>query len=152
MAEKLPLWVDWLVALVIAIVVFNLNVTSAGDPLSGVRGNAPQAGAPGISEDARTAFYLAITLAGTVLGTGSMLVAALWRYLPAALLGVRSFGFLSAAGMAGLLLDYVDGPVRTVQLLVYVAVALASLRFTRLATALASSRHEEMWVEEAAEG
>lgn len=130
--EDIPWWVDWLVAMVGGIVVLNLNVTSVGDPLSGIRGGGA-ARVPGISEAARTSFYVAITTAGAVLAAGALVVAALRPGIVAqALLALRAFGFLAAAGIAGLLFDYQDGPVRTVQLVVYVALILASIRFTRL--------------------
>jgi hypothetical protein len=47
----------------------------------------------------------------------------------------RTFGLLAASGIAGLLLDYPDGPVRTVELLAYVALTLATIRFIRLGLA-----------------
>ncbi len=55
-----------------------------------------------------------------------------------AVLAFRAFGLLAASGTAGLLLDYTDGPIRTVQLIVYVSLILASLRFVRLAFAVAA--------------
>jgi hypothetical protein len=34
--NRIPVWADWVVAAIAAIVVLNVNVTTAGDPLSGV--------------------------------------------------------------------------------------------------------------------
>lgn len=132
--DRVPAWADWVVAIVAAIVVFNLNVTSAGDPLSGIRGVTDVPRRPGISESGRMLFYLAIAVAGATLAAGTLVVVVLGRGLAAhAVPALRSFGLLAAAGAAGLLLDYTDGPVRLVQLFVYVALILAVLRFIRLA-------------------
>ncbi|MDQ4133143.1 MAG: hypothetical protein M3179_08070 [Actinomycetota bacterium] len=139
--QKLPSWIDWLAAVVLAVVVFNANVTSTGDPLSGVRGATEAASRPGISDAARTSFYAAIMVGGAALAAGALVMVALGRRLVApALLAFRAFGLLAAAGTAGLLLDYTDGPIRTVQLFAYVALILATLRFARLAAGLSASR------------
>jgi hypothetical protein len=50
--NRLPIWVDWIAAVVVAIVLLNLNVTAAGDPLSGAGLSAGPA-SPGIIEGAR---------------------------------------------------------------------------------------------------
>ncbi len=49
----------------------------------------------------------------------------------------RTFAGVTLAGVLGLLLDYRDGPVRTVQLFVYLMLALGIVRLARVA-ALAS--------------
>ena len=56
---------------------------------------------------------------------------------------IRTYGGVALAGAAGLLLDYRDGPVRTVQLFVYVMVALGVLRFFRVASAAQSVSSEQ---------
>jgi hypothetical protein len=43
------------------------------------------------------------------------------------------------SGVAGLLLDQRDGPVRTVQLIVYVGVFIAVVRFVRLVVEVADT-------------
>jgi hypothetical protein len=133
--DRVPPWGDWLIALVVAIVLFNVHITSSGDALSGVRG-VGGVSAPGISEAGRTSFYAAIAIVGAVLAAGTLVVivlpAGLARQAAAAF---RTFGLLAASGIAGLLLDYPDGPVRTVELLAYVAMVVATIRFIRLGVA-----------------
>lgn len=136
-------WIDWVAAIVIALVVFNLNVTSAGDPLSGVRRMTEAMKSPGISESARTSFYAALVVAGAVLAAAALVVVVLGRVFHAeAVLALRAFGLLAASGTAGLLLDYPDGPIRVVQLLVYVALILAVVRFARLALTVTAAQYE----------
>lgn len=45
----------------------------------------------------------------------------------------RTFAGVALAGVLGLLLDYRDGPVRTVQLFVYLMLALGIVRLARVA-------------------
>jgi hypothetical protein len=141
MIDKVPSWVDWLAAVIIGVAVFNLNVTSAGDPLSGVRGMTDGPSPAGISETARTTFYAAITVGGSALAAGALIMVELGRGLGnQAVLAIRAFGLLAAAGIAGLLLDYTDGPIRTVEFVVYVSLVLASIRFLRLGLATRAPR------------
>jgi hypothetical protein len=93
--NRIPVWADWVVAVIAAIVVLNVNVTTAGDPLSGM-GLSAGATSAGITEGARATFY------------GALVV-------------------------GGVLLDYRDGPVRTVQLFVYLMLALGIVRLARVA-------------------
>lgn len=128
-------WVDWVIALAVGIVVLNLNVTAAGDPLSGV-GLSAGPSSPGITETGRGFFYATLGAGGTLLLVAGLVIAAVGRPTPG-LLAVRTFGFVVGVSLAGLLLDYRDGPVRLVHLAAYVAVALAGIRLVRIAVALA---------------
>ena len=124
--SRLPTWSDWIIALATAIVVVNLNVTKAGDPLS-------SAGEEGISDLARTVFYSSLMLGGLIVcALGLAISAAGAGHAPTGGLLARTFAWVALAGTAGLLLDYRDGPVATVQLAAYVAVALGGLRLARI--------------------
>ncbi len=130
--ERLPRWTDWIIALAIGITVMNLDVTSAGDPLSGV-GLSAGPGSPGITEGARATFYAVLAFGGlllTSLGLGLAFAAPRARRVGRLL--VTAFPLVALAGVLGLLLDYRDGPVRLVQLFVYVALALAVVRLGRV--------------------
>ena len=123
---RIPNWVDWLIALLAAIIVVNLNVTKAGDPLS-------SAGAEGISDLARTVFYSALLLGGLIVCALGVTISAFGsERSPTGDLLARTFAWVALAGTAGLLLDYRDGPVATVQLGAYVAVALSVVRLARI--------------------
>jgi uncharacterized membrane protein len=50
---------------------------------------------------------------------------------------VSTYPWIALAGVLGLLLDYRDGPVRTVQLVVYLTLAVGIIRLARI-TSLAS--------------
>jgi hypothetical protein len=120
--NRIPLWADWLVAAVVAVVVLNVNVTSAGDPLSGV------------GEGARTTFYGAIVVGAMLMtATGLIISTSGGHWRAAGSLLTRTFAGVAMAGVLGLLLDYRDGPVRTVQLLVYLMLALGIVRLARVA-------------------
>ena len=71
--NRIPLWTDWVLAAIAAVVVLNLNITSAGDPLSGVGFSAGPASA-GISEGARATFYGALTVAAALLVATGLLI------------------------------------------------------------------------------
>ena len=130
---RIPYWCEWIIALVGAVTLLNINVTSAGDPLSGSGGGVS---GPGITDSGRTAFYVALALAGAVLA-GCFIVTAFVSpiHQRVALLGVRTFGVVTLAGIAGLLFDYQDGPVRLVQLVAYFAVVLGAVRLAAVAVA-----------------
>ena len=137
--NRVPVWVDWIVASVAAIVLLNVNVTSAGDPLSGV-GLSAGPTSPGINEGARATFYgvlvigaLLLTVAGIVLSTVAQ------RQSAAARLLVTTYPLVALAGLLGLLFDYRDGPVRTVQLIVYLLLVLAVLRLGRIVASVANN-------------
>jgi hypothetical protein len=135
---RVPVWADWVVAAVVAIVVLNLNVTSAGDPLSGVGLSAGPTSA-GITEGARATFYGALTVGAAVLMAAGLVIATSARVnRQLGGLVARTFAGVALAGLLGLLLDYRDGPVRTVQLVVYLLLALAIVRAARI-VALAGS-------------
>lgn len=136
--NRVPVWVDWIVESVAALVLLNVNVTSAGDPLSGV-GLSPGPTSPGISEGARATFYgvlvigaLLLTVAGIVLSTVAQ------RQSAAARLLVTTYPLVALAGLLGLLFDDRDGPVRTVQLIVYLLLALAVVRLGRIVADVAN--------------
>ena len=135
--NRIPLWADWVVAAVAAIVVLNVNVTTAGDPLSGV-GLSAGATSAGITEGARASFYGALAVGGLLLAATGLIISTSdrgWRTVGGLL--TRTFAGVALAGVLGLLLDYRDGPVRTVQLFVYLMLALGVERLARVA-ALAS--------------
>ncbi len=135
--NRIPVWADWVVAAIAAIVVLNVNVTTAGDPLSGV-GLSAGATSAGITEGARSTFYGALVLGGVLLTATGLIISTSDRHRRT--LGgllTRTFAGVALAGVLGLLLDYRDGPVRTVQLFVYLMLALGIVRLARVA-ALAS--------------
>ena len=135
--NRIPVWTDWVVAAIAAIVVLNLNVTTAGDPLSGV-GLSAGATSAGITEGARSTFYGALVVGGVLLAATGLIISTSdrqWR--PVGGLLTRTFAGVALAGVLGLLLDYRDGPVRTVQLFVYLMLALGIIRLART-TALAT--------------
>ena len=121
--NRIPIWVDWVVAAIAAIVVLNVNVTAAGDPLSGV----------GLS--ARAIFYGALVVGGVLLVATGLIISTFDRRSRAmGGLLTRTFSGMALAGVLGLLLDYRDGPVRTVQLFVYLMLALGIVRLARVAS------------------
>ena len=135
--NRIPVWADWVVAAIAAIVVLNLNVTTAGDPLSGV-GLSAGATSAGMTEGARSTFYGALVVGGVLLAATGLIISTSdrqWR--PVGGLLTRTFAGVALAGVLGLLLDYRDGPARTVQLFVYLMLALGIIRLAR-ATALAT--------------
>ena len=136
--NRIPQWVDWIVATIAAIVILNVNITTAGDPLSGV-GLSAGATSAGITEGARATFYGALAVSASVLAATGLIITTSgrqWRTMGGLL--TRTFGGVALAGVLGLLLDYRDGPVRTVQLFVYLMLALGFVRLARVA-ALASA-------------
>ena len=130
--RRIPVAADWALAIVAGAVICNLNVTTAGGPLSGVGLSAGPTSA-GMTEAGRTTFYGALVVAGAVIaGVGLVLTTVKTdRRVEGALLS-RTFAGLSLVGVAGLLLDYRDGPVSWTQLAVYTIVVLAVLRFIRV--------------------
>jgi hypothetical protein len=131
--NRIPVWADWAVASIAAIVVLNVNVTSAGDPLSGV---GLQAGATsaGITEGARSTFYGALVVGAVVLTASGLIISTIgrqWRKMGGLL--TTTFAGVTLAGILGLLLDYRNGPVRTVQLFVYLMLGLGIVRLARVA-------------------
>jgi hypothetical protein len=128
--NRVPVWVDWVVAAIAAIVVFNVNVTTAGDPLSGVAA----ANSAGVTEGARTTFYGALVVGAVLLAATGLIVSTSGRrWHTAGGLLTRTFAGVALAGVLGLLLDYRDGPVRTVHLVVYLMLALGIVRLARVA-------------------
>lgn len=71
--NRIPLWADSVVASIAAIVVFNVNVTTAGDLLSGVGFSAGAASA-GITEVARATFYGALAVSAVLLTATGLLI------------------------------------------------------------------------------
>ena len=139
--DRVPTWADWVAALAIGAVVLNLNVTDQGDPLSSLGLSAGPTTA-GITESAKTTFYGALMISGVLLASAGLVTAiAGWVHAISGLV-IRTYGGVALAGAAGLLLDYRDGPVRTVQLFVYVMLALGVLRFLRVASAAQSVSSE----------
>lgn len=130
---RIPYWCEWVIALAGAVTLLNINVTSAGDPLSGSRAGLSS---PGITDSGRIAFYAALAMVGAVLA-GAFVVAAFVSpvHRRAAALGIRTFAVVTLAGIAGLLFDYRDGPVRLVELLAYFAVVLGTVRLIAIAVA-----------------
>lgn len=138
--ERVPAWADWVAAVAVAAVLFNLNVTDQGDPLSSVGLSAGPTTA-GITEGAKTIFYGALMISGIVLASAGLAMAG-WARAVAGLV-VRTYGGVALAGAAGLLLDYRHGPVRTVHLVVYVMLGLGVIRFARVASAVHSVSTEQ---------
>ena len=137
--KRIPVVADWVVAVMVAIVIYNLHVTSAGAPLSGAGLSAGPASA-GITEAGRTRFYGALMITGAVIASIGLLLTAMKseRHAEGALLS-RSFAALCLVGGAGLLLDFRDGPVSWMQLAVYTIVVQAFLRFIRVSMMLNGS-------------
>jgi len=136
--NRVPAWADWIVASVAAIVLLNLNVTDAGDPLSGV-GLSAGPTSSGITEGARTTFYGVLVIGALLLtGAGIVLSTVAPRQHAAARLLVTTYPLVALAGLLGLLFDYRDGPVRTVQLIVYLLLVLAVVRLGRIVASLAN--------------
>lgn len=140
--NRVPVWADWIVASVAAIVLLNVNVTDAGDPLSGV-GLSAGPTSPGINEGARATFYgvlvigaLLLTAAGFVLSTVAQRQSVAGRLL------VTTYPLVALAGLLGLLFDYRDGPVRTVQLVVYLLLVLAIIRLARIVAIVANKQSD----------
>lgn len=87
-----------MLAAFLGIVIYNLNVTSQGAPLNGV-GGAPGPASAGITDGARTAFYVALAVTGAVLTVGGFaLIVAERRWRSAGALASRSFAGLTAVG------------------------------------------------------
>lgn len=82
-------------------------------------------------------------ISGVLLASVGLATAIAGRAKALAGLVVRTYGGVALAGAAGLLLDYRDGPVRTVQLFVYLMLALGVLRFVRVASAVQSVSTEQ---------
>ena len=141
--DRLPRWTDWILALVAGIIVMNLDVTSAGDPLSGVGLSAEQS-SPGITEGARATFYAVLAFGGLLL---TSLAVALAFATPVARragrLLVTTFPLVALAGVLGLLLDYRDGPVRLVQSFAYVALAVGIVRLARVVVIAADATSDD---------
>jgi len=131
---RIPSWVDWIVAVVLGTVLLNVNVTSSGDPLSGL-GISAGPTSVGITDGARTMFYgvLAVGLL-IVAAIGLMMATTGGRQRPVGKLLIATYPWVALAGVLGLLLDYRDGPVRTVQHLVYVMTLLGAIRLARAAS------------------
>lgn len=134
--NRLPVWVDWIVSSAAAALLLNVNVTDAGDPLSGV-GLSAGAASPGITEGARTTFYGVLVISAILLTAAGIVASALSRRQHVATrLLVTTYPMVALAGLLGLLLDSRDGPVRTVQLIVYLMVFLAVIRVARIVAML----------------
>ncbi|MEM9467377.1 MAG: hypothetical protein AAGA90_18530 [Actinomycetota bacterium] len=129
--SRTPRWADWVVAAHLAVIAMNLNVTSAGDPLSGL-GVAADPATPGITDGGRTTLYGALLVAGAVVAAAGSLPLLNGRRTIAAALVSRTYAGVALAGLLGLLLDYRDGPVRTVHAFVYLMLGLAIVRTVRV--------------------
>ena len=136
--KRIPVAADWVVAVPVAILIYDVHVTSAGAPLSGVGLSAGPTSA-GITEAGRSTFYGALMITGAVIAGIGLLLTAMKseRHAEGALLS-RSFALFLVGG-AGLLLDYRDGPVSWMHLVVYTIVVLALLRFVRVSMMLSGS-------------
>lgn len=130
--NRIPIWTDWVLASIAAIVVFNVNITTSGDPLSGL-GRSSDPISAGITDGARTTFYGALALGALTLTAAGLIVMSSRRDRVLGGLLVRTYAGVSLAGFLGLLLDYRDGPVRTVQLFVYLMLFLGIVRLARMA-------------------
>jgi len=129
--RRLPIWTDWVVALIAAVVIYNVNVTKAGAPLSGVRpGPTPF----GITEGGRIAFYGSLVVGALVLAAAGLVIVTMNGRRSRAVGGlmVRTYAGVAFAGLLGLLLDYRNGPVSTVHSFVYLMLSLGILRLARI--------------------
>lgn len=127
-------WAERLGAVVLGVVLLNVNVTEAGDVLSSIT-QSDDAVRAGITPEAKSVLYAVIALVATCL--------AVWSTSQALRGDVRQFrslgsaaALLAAAGIAALALDHRDGPVRTVQLVVYVMFCLTAIRTVGLGLAI----------------
>lgn len=128
--NRIPMWGDWIAAIIAAVVVLNVNVTSAGDPLSG------------LADGVRSTLYATLVVGGLVLAAAGLIMSARSSGgTPIGGLLVRTYSCVAGAGLLGLLLDYRDGPVRTVQLVVYVMVTIGALRLARVSAQLSAPGH-----------
>ena len=78
--------------------------------------------------------YGALVVGGALLTATGLIISTSgrqWRTVGGLL--TRTFAGVALAGVLGLLLDYRDGPVRTVQLFVYLMLALGIVRLARVA-------------------
>lgn len=109
-------WLDLPIAGVLAVVMYNLHVSTSGDALESLeRGD-------------RRGFYALLAIVAVVL-----LAAALGRDdNPMGRWCRGSLGFAAASGFAGMLLDVEDGPVATVQFVVLIGFFLAAAATIRL--------------------
>ncbi len=108
-------WLDLAAAVVLALVVFNVHVSTTGDALSSL-GRAERRG-----------FYAVVAVLAVI-----MLAATFARNSRIARWCRGCLGFAVASGLAAMLLDVQDGPVRTVQLALLLGLflgAMASVRF-----------------------
>jgi hypothetical protein len=141
--NRVPVWADWIVASVAAIVLLNVNVTNAGDPLSGV-GLSAGPTSPGINEGARATFYGVLVIGALVLtAAGFVLSTVAQRQSAAARLLVTTYPLVALAGLLGLLFDYRDGPVRTIQSVVYLLLVLAIVRLARIVAIVPNTQPDE---------
>ena len=108
-------WLDLSIASILAVVMINLHVSTAGSALSSLeRGD-------------RRGFYALLAILAVVLLASTL--------RPDDTTGRWSrgcLGFAAAGGMAGMLLDVQDGPVATVQLVVLIGFFLAAAATIRL--------------------
>lgn len=140
--SRVPVWADWIVASIAAIVLLNVNVTSAGDPLSGV-GLFAGSTSPGMTEGARATFYGVLVIGAIVLtAAGFVSSTVAHRRSAAARLLVTTYPLVALAGLLGLLLDHRDGPVRTVQSVVYLMLVLAIVRLARIVAMVADTHSD----------
>lgn len=121
--NHVPTWVDWAVAALAAVIALNVNVTSSGDPLSG------------IGEVSRATFYGVLVLGGIVLASVGLVLGTIGAQAVGGLVA-RTYSLVAFAGVLGLLLDYRDGPVRTVQLVIYLMLFLGVVRLVRITVSL----------------
>jgi hypothetical protein len=108
-------WFDVPIAATLAVVMINLHVSTAGDALAS------------LERSDRRGFYALVAVLAVVL-----LAATIGRELPRARWCQGCLGFAAASGLAGMLLDVQDGPVRTVQLIVLFSLFLAAVAIIRL--------------------
>lgn len=142
--QRVPPVADWAVAVVGSVMIYSLNITDQGSPLNGVGLSAGPTTA-GITEGARAAFYGALVVAGALFAVAGLLMTVAGRqWREAGLLTSRTFAGLAAAGLGGLLLDYRDGPVSWVHLVVYAVLVLGVVRFVRVSMMLATVSEGEL--------
>jgi drug/metabolite transporter (DMT)-like permease len=125
-------WTEVLFAVVGGVVLYNLHPTRLGNALTARYPLAEGAESEGLSLEGRIALYAVIAVVGAVLLTACVLMQTGEARQRDAHAAARSAGLLCLAGIAGLALDYRDGPQSWVHLLAFVAVILCTLRVARL--------------------
>jgi hypothetical protein len=124
--------VELAVGLALGTLLYNLHPTRVGNPLTSISTVAESGRAEGISVEGRVALYGALAVVGALLLVAALVSRRVGVDVESAAAAGRAAGVLTLAGLAGLALDYRDGPQAWVHLAVFVTTALTALRVARL--------------------